>query len=512
MAHLAEVHIREGLEHSAEDIRLRAVMLQSHLESTATVLLQLKFILTSKTSTSTPSEKEENFYMQISSQFDSLISQARTAKVVSSKTVRQLEELKSRCLTLDSSTTPTIEVTEQSGVDVFSSAVQMGRIVLKLFVDGGETGNITTQAISTTLKSGQSSISSLGSKLQATTHHLHSFYDLTINLSQAVEFQTPPSDPPWKLLAQRMKAADADLAAREVEMSQLKDEIAEKNTTLAMKEKIAGEMGVKLEVLEKRVNDSTGRRERVKELEEASVSAKAKERDLLQKLTRLQSELQQAEAEREKWKTSAQTESPPVTSGQPSTVGISSQIGTSQSSLQQISYLKSEIKTLQSCIRYLRTAAHTQSISNSLDFLSNPITPAAPSLPTAATEAKSVLKEMLNLIDQPHNRPVKLQPSSATERTRWRPAKDTTTWQVQRQREEWEEWREWRDGVAKKAALARRQRERVAASKAAGNLRGGHRSEMQMQLPGKISSGKGLKIVDPSEWDKVQQTLGGLAR
>ena len=509
MAHLAEVHISESLEHYADDIQLRAMMMQSHLENTATALLHLKSIYDSKIlSSGVGTEEEEDLAIQFSSRIESLVSQARSARVVSSKSVRQLGDLKSRCVTLDPSTVPIVKQSEQSGADLVSVANKLGNLSLKLFAEEAQTEVITVQTISTALQSGQSSLSSISSKLQATTTHLHTFYNLTTSLSHAVEFPVPPSNPPWKLLAQQMKAANADLAAREIEMSRLKDEMAEKNTMLAMKEKLAEEMGVKLEVFEKRVGESSERRARLRELEEASAIAKAKEKDLLNKLSRLQSELQQADAEREKWKSNLQTKPSSFQPGQPPILSIPSETVTSQFSLQQISSLKSEIKTLQSCIRYLRTAAHTQNVSDSLDFLSTPITPAAPAPRIVQTEAKDVLKEMLGLIAQPDSQVIKLQSRSATERLHWKPAKDTMTWQIQRQREEWEEWREWRDGVAKKAALARRQKERIAASRAGADLKERiPMAKLQMHLPGKTGSGEMVKILDPAEWDDVQQTL-----
>lgn len=510
MAHLAEIHISESLEHHADHMHMRSVMLQSHLENTAAALMQVKSICDSKiTLASIGDQEEEDLSIHITSRIDSLVSQARSAKVISSKAVRQLEELISRCVTLNPSTTPTVEQSEHSGADLCTAAVQLGYSTLELLAEEAQIETSTAQALSTTLQSGQFSLSSITSKLQATTTHLHSFYNLTTNLTQAVEFPAPPSDPPWKLLAQHVKEANADLVAREVEMSQLKDEVAGKNTALAVKEQIAEEMGVKLEVLEKRVGESTGRKERVKELEEASVIAKAKEQDLHDKLTRLQSELQQAEADREKWKTSIQTKSPSVDPGHPPLAGSSGQRGTSQASLLRVSALELEIKALQSCIRYLQTAAHTRNVSDSLEFLSQPITSVAPGPPKVKTEAKGVIREMLGLIAQPNNQPVKLQTLSATERNRWRPAKDTTAWQIQRQKEDWEEWREWRDDVAKKAALARRHRKRVAASGAAGNLKDPvPLAKLQVQLPKKIGSGKAIDIVDATEWEDIQQTLG----
>ena len=509
MAHIVDIHINDTLEHHADDMHMRAMILQSHLESTAAALSHVKSIYNSKMGPESQ-EDEDDLADQVFRRIDSLVSQTRSAKVVSSKTARGLEDLKSRHITLDPSTANTVEQAEQSGADLCSAAVRMGHSTFELFAQDDSNETTSVMALTTALQSGQSSLSLIASKLQIATSHLQAFYNLTTNLSQAVEFPVPSSNPPWKLLAQHMKAANADLAAREVEMSQLKDEVVEKNTALAIKEKIAEEMGVKLEVLEKRVGESSGRRERIKELEEASVLAKAQEKDLLQKLTRLQSESQKAEAEREKREASMPAKTVSIDPGQPPMAGISSQAEISQSTLLRISSLEAEIKSLQSCIRYLRNANFSRNVSDSLDFLSTTVAPVPPRASRVATEAKGVLKEMLSLVAGPNNQPVKLQSLPATERVRWRPARNTTAWQVRRQREEWEEWREWRVDVAEKAASARRQREKVAAFKTADKLiQPVQLSSLQTQLP--VISGRGgtTKNVEIPEWEDTQHISAG---
>ena len=514
MAHLAEVHISENLEHFADQICLRATMIQSHIDNTAIALLRLQSIVEEKIgSSNSVSEEDEISSMQISSKIDSLVSQARSAKVVSSKAVRQLEDLKSRCVTLDPSTLPTVDVSEQSGAELVTLTTDLGINILKLSVGEAQVDSISPHAIFAHLQTGPSSLSSISSKLQATATNLHTFYNLTTSLSQAVEFPAPPSNPPWKQLALSMKAANADLAGRELEMSRLKDEMTEKNTALAMKDKVAEEMGVKLEVLEKRAGESGERREKVRELEEAATTFKYREQDLQTRLSHLESSLQHAESERDKWQATAQTKQISQISGEPTSTSINPS-ATSEFSLRQISALTSEIDILQSTIRYLQSTTHASTLSSSLSFLSNPLT-ASPPPRQIQKEAKDVLKEMLSLATQSENQLIKLQPRPAAERLRWRPAKETATWQLQRQREDWEEWREWRDAVAKKAAWERRQRDRVAAAakaKLEGTSREGRRNvplaKLQVRKPGKGMVGGGeVHIVEPGEWEEVQQAL-----
>ncbi len=499
ISHLAEVHIGEDLLHYAEEINMRATMMQSYLENSATALSHMKSVAEAKVArTSIESDEENADYDEFVRKMDALISQTRSAKVISSKSIRQLQDLKSRSLTLEPSTLSIVEAVQDATSEFSSFSRTTGISVLQILIEEAREVPVTYEVLLD-----QTPFASLAAKLHAATGQLQAFYNLTSSLTQTIEFPSPPPPPPWKLLAQNMRAATADLVSRESELVRLKDEVAEKNTALAMKEKIAEEMGVKVEVLEKRVGEAGGRREKVRELEAAVEAAVSREKQLLGKLTSLQNELQSLEAEREKWKMSY-----PVTA-HASQLGQDTNATTSAASLRQIDSLKAEIKALQSSIRYLRSASYNHTLSSTYDFISKPLVPAQPHPSHIQSEAKDVLKEMLNLVSQPATQVIRLQPRGKAERLRWRPARETSNWKVQNQKEEWEEWREWRDGVAKKSATSRKEEERRrdARTRAAARRREPLAS-VQVQLPGKMGSGREVKIVRPGEWEGLEEALG----
>ena len=498
MEHLAEVHITEDLEHYADDVNMRASMMQSNLENAAAALSHLKTIAEARVSLAGTDDEEDGAYDEFTRKIDSLISQTRSAKVISSKAIRQLEDLKSRSLTLEPSTAPTVEISQNATSDLASSVRSIGIAILGNLHEEGRTVPVTYEELVA-----QASFSSLFSKLQSATGNLQIFYNLTSSLTQAVEFPSPPPPPPWKILAQNMRQATADMAARELELARLTDEVAENNTTLAMREKVAEEMSVKIEVLEKRVGESGGRRERVRELEAIIEAARWKENDLVTKLAQAQGELRNLETEREKWMQAPQL-APPTPNGQ-ATIAPS----TSQASLREIDSLKAEIKTLQSSIRYLRSATHKQTLSTAYEFLSTPITHIEAPPPLIETETKDLLKEMLNLVSDTDNGTVRLQPREKGDRLRWRPSRETSQWKIQKQKEEWEEWRSWRDNVAKKSARDKRERERIreARNKTTDKNREAL-ATLQIQLPEKIHTLQPVTIVRPGEWEDVEKALG----
>ena len=499
MSHLAEVHIEEDLAHYADEVNMRATLMQSYLENSATALSHIKSVSEAKISTTSIESDEENTdYEEFVRKIDALILQTRSAKVISSKSIRQLQDLNSRSLTLEPSTLSPVETAQHAASEFSSSTRMAGMSVLQLLTE--ENPNVT---VSYEVLLNHMPFASLATKLHTATGQLQTFYNLTSSLTQTAEFPSPPPLPPWKLLAQNMRAATADMLAREAELARLKDEVAEKNTTLAMKEKLAEEMGVKVEVLEKRVGESGGRREKVRELEATVEAAAFKEKDLFGKLNYLQNELRNLEAEREKWRQSPQVAAPTSRPGQ------SAATTTSQAFLRQIDTLKSEIKALQSSIRYLRSTSYNDTLSSTYRFLSAPLVPAQPLPSQIQTEARDVLKEMLNLVSQSENQIVQLQPRNKADRLRWRPARETNSWKVQNQKEEWEEWREWRDGVARKSAMSKKEDERRREARSKNGTREREPlARVQVQLPGKMGLGHETKIARPGEWEELEEALG----
>ena len=516
MSHLAEVHLGEDLVRYADEVNMRATMMQSNLENSATALSHIKSLSEANVSTASIESDEENMdYERFLRKIDALISQTRSAKVITNKSIRQLEDLKSRSLTLEPSTLSTVE-TVQNAVSEFSTNTRTaGLSLMQLLSEEARNAPVTYEILSDRIPFGP-----LAAKLQSANGQLQNFYNLTGSLIQTVEFPSPPPPPPWKLLAQSMRAATADMVARDSELARLKDEVLEKNTTLAMKEKITEEMGVKVEVLEKRVGESSGRREKVRELEAAAEAAVVKEKDLFSKLTYLQHELRGLEAEREKWKQSPQIAAPTSQLNQETAAAAS------PATLRQIDRLKTEVEALQSSVRYLRSASYNHTLSLNHNFISEPLLPPPRPPSPIHTEAKDVLKEMLTLVSQPASQVIRLPRRDKADRLRWRPARETSTWHVQSQKEEWEEWKEWRDGVASKWIASQKEEERKKEARTMTKVKNPAASarekreplaRAQVQLPGSGSgsgggggkeSGHEIKIVRPGEWERLEDALG----
>ena len=505
MTHLGEVHVTDGLEQHADEVQMCASMLGSHFESAAAALGRVKIMSQQKAISRDDGADDENA-QELLDKIDNLLSQIRSAKVISSKAIRHLEDLRSRSLTLEQTTLPTIKQTQSSAADVSHSIQSMGLSLTNLMNEEGRTNPFTFSEIFTALSPDHSPLSDLSTRSNTSIAQLQTFCGMTSSLTQTVEIPSPPPPPPWQLLAQKLRDEAAASTTQEAEVARLKDEMQERTTALAMRDRFVEEMTVKVEVLEKRVGESGGRREHVKELETAVQVSRAKERELLSKLSALQKDLQALEGEREKWKKTPTA--PTATIGGP-VQDANANAPPSASAMAQIQRLKNDISTLQSTIRYLQRQSHATHLDSSLAFLNEPLLAPRPPPPSLLqSEARDVLKEMLHHVTQPENQMVKLNVPERSERLKWRPVKETPAWQTSTMREEWEAWREWKNDVSKRAAHKAKPSQESKALKVPYDVL----AQMQVEIPqikGMTKSQTGeVRIVSPGEWENIQ----GIAR
>ncbi|KAL8708519.1 MAG: hypothetical protein Q9220_006571 [cf. Caloplaca sp. 1 TL-2023] len=445
MTHLAEVHINDNLESYAADVHARALLMQGQLESALIALSHTKSTVESKIAESgADDDGNTGDFEELKQKTDSLVSQMRSAKSTAGKALRQLNEMQSRSLTLDPTTLPSIEQSQASITELSEATRYGGQSIFNRLNEGGDSTTLTSRDL---ISSSESPFSSLASKIQSSSLHLHKFYDLTATLNHAVEFNTMSHYPPWHLLAEKLASETITLASRENEIAKLCNEAQDKSTTLALRDKSLEELSVKLETLEKRASESGGRRERLRELENVIGTAKEREIQLVSDVNRLRSERNDLRTQRESWMLKPEANQDSSTVANAPKVSMET---TSEASLAHISSLEKEINHLQAAIRHLRKTSYTHNISTAHDFLSKPLIPQISPQEQRArlkqSEAKSIVSELLRLASDPANGVPRLKERRREERLGWRPVRETCWWQVGRAKEEWEEWREWRDG------------------------------------------------------------------
>lgn len=450
LTHLAEVHVTDSLERYADDIHARAQIMQSQLESTLIALSHTKAVAEAKlTMPEMQGHDEDSDDQDLRRKSESLISQLRSAKVTVGKAIRQIDDLQSHSLTLNQTSLATIELSQTSITDLYDSVRSFGKSIARLAIEEGQSSMITAHGLLSVISTFETPFSLLLNKVQTVTTNLQTFYSLAASLTSTVEFTSDTHVPPWQILADTLASDNIASASREYEISQLQEENRDKRTELALRDKSLEELQVKLETLEKRASESSGRRERVRELENIVQMAKERELELVKTVNRLRSERNELRSQCESSATTigGQQGAPTNTDGlaRPSEAS-------SEGSIARISSLEKEIETLQAAIRHLRSTSYSHTISSAWSFLDKPLVP-QPSPQEQRTklkqsEARSVVSELLRLATDPANGVVRLRTRGSGGRFGWRPIKETCSWQFSRAKEEWEEWREWRDHVA----------------------------------------------------------------
>lgn len=509
MSHLAEVHIPESLASYADDVHMRALVMQSHLENTATALAASK----SMVKAIVPNKGDEDELAEhFARKADAIISHVRSAKVVVGKAVRSLEDLKARSLSLMPDTIQSFEQCEVGTMELASFSRRMGEDLHDLLHEEGRSEPFTYIEVQSTIYKTTSALfqtsesdlfSTFSHKLRNLTNSLADLAALTSDLSNTLEFER--ATPPWILRSQALKSTRVVPVDTAEEMRRLKDESHERARLVAMRDQTLEEYSVKIELLESRMRDAAKKNERITELEHRIEEAKKRSAELSETVETQNRELTTMEADRERWKKIAGDVKAigEVASG--SKAGQERAVATAR----EMEALKGEISSLQAAIRYLREDNRRLRLSEpqNLDWLDAPlIKPKSKEeqrKELILAEGQDVFNELLNLTTTATLYDLNRMPKN---RLAWRPAKSTPQWHVAKQKEDYECWKSWQETVL--------QRSKAVAS-ANGQRRIGKRgralAKIELRLPdleGKSLTGGEVEIVDPGDFENFRGRLG----
>lgn len=512
MSHLAEVHISNDLESYADDVHMRAVVMQSYLESAASALNATRIIVQT-TIQSKGDEDLDELAQHFAKKAEAVISSTRSAKVIASKAVRSLEDLKSRSLSLNTNTVSLFEQCEEASQELAKFTRQVGIDLLNLLHEEGRVEPLTYievqstiyQTTSTVLSSSESDIfSTFSNKLRILTNSLNDLAGMASDLEMTVEFERASA--PWVLRSQDLRSSRTVPIDTEEEMRRLKEELHERARLVALKDQTLEESLVKIELLESRMRDAAKKTERITELEKKIEEAKKRETDLSEAIENQNKEIIVVEADREKWRKLAGEQKAIGEIAPSSKAGQERAVATAR----EMEALKADIRSLQAAVRYLRednrrarlTEPHNQ------DWLSTPLSKPKPidtlRKELVVSEGREVLDELLNLTKSAKLYDLGSMPEN---RLTWRPAKSTPQYHVAKQRENYAAWNGWRQAVVRKGeALAARD-----ANLGIGKRRGGEfAAKVHFSLPemhGKGFQGE-VEIVQPGEFDELRERLG----
>ncbi|KAI9824593.1 MAG: hypothetical protein M1832_001683 [Thelocarpon impressellum] len=317
MSHLAEVHLAENLESYADCIHMRVLLVQSHLDNTASALSHIKKMVQGRVVAQ--DGDDDDLAVLFNKQIDSLASYARGAKVVVGKTVRALEELKDRSLSLPAATSDAdpFEQVERTSQGLMDYVLQLGHALASLVSEEGRVAPPTYAEIRGEIRSVADAVlraeesdffTAFSSRVVALTNQLHELNGLAADLPKTVEFERQRA--PWIARSEEMKAATAQAAEREHEIKRLRDELLKRAKHIAVQDKALEEQKVKVELLEARMTDAGKNNQKLDDLHAALKAGKDRERDLSEAIEAQVKELRQLERERESLRQTAGDRAP----------------------------------------------------------------------------------------------------------------------------------------------------------------------------------------------------------
>ncbi|OAA59451.1 dynactin [Cordyceps fumosorosea ARSEF 2679] len=512
MSHLGEVHLADDAPAYADESHMKAVVVQSHLESAAISFNATRVMVERATSVD---GADEEMTQLLAKKFETVITQTRSTKVIAGKAVRALEDLKTRSLSLPPETRDLFESCQTAGEGIAVLSRRIGTALHTLFTqDEGRTDPFTHSDVQNAIHAAVLEVtfcseSDMFSQYLLQLRNLQALVSeavgLATDLSQTREFDVSPA--PWKLRSQELKALKAVPIDAEEELRRLKEEHGEARRTIAQRDEHLSTAALKIETLESRMRDAQTNVERIHALQqdlEASTEQAASLKDDIEKQDR---ELKMLESERDKWKKVA-SDSRAYADGA-GAAGNKAGQERAVATAREMDALKNEIESLQSAVRYLREDNRRARLTEqqNYDWLAEPL-----KKPTSAAEQRKALviaegKDALSeLVKMTSSAGIFNYGSIPKDRLAWRSAKTTPQYHAAKQTEDFAAWKSWQDSVARKSESI--------ALPALGVAVDGSRlrpvARLQIRLPGpdgkmlKSGTRSRVQIVGSREWDVLQ--------
>jgi dynactin 1 len=458
MTHLSELHLRDGVESYAEEVLMKTLLMQSNLETTAAALLTAKTAILRAIPPSEDSDDEISSFVE---KTDTVMMQARGAKVIVGKIIRALQELKVRSLALTSETQPNFEACQDTTENLTVSMRTLGLAIHQGIHEEDRPSPFGLSDLLTVVRDFNASqynatdadvFAPLQAKMKKLHERLTDIYSVASDLSMTVEFERP--QPPWVLRSKELKDSTVVSASAEQEISALKREIHERATALKMRDQTLDESNVKIELLEARMYDVSKKANKITELEKAIEEAKAFERKMARKMEEKMLINAKLEEERDRWmRKAAEMKTNDSSAGDLKQGGIDL-VGTSA----EMDRLQGDIKVLESTVRYLRQQnrrKRSEEAAQATSWLQQPLLFPPPKEELALKEkAQESFEALEKLAELPKTaKPLLLEGVlQRPERLKWRPMKSTPQYRLCEMEMQWLETSEplklgWHGGL-----------------------------------------------------------------
>jgi dynactin 1 len=416
MRHIAEVYLTSGLDAFAEEVIMRAQLVQGSLENTVTVLTAAKDEIHQSVIHPTPEGEPEQ---QISEEFhlfernaDSTLGSIRSAKVIAGKFLQVLRDMKSRSLSLNPEHITKLDRLRDAVNFAYEQFRSTGIAVhghIALQHEKTDADEITFEELHSVIQN-----SSLDSEtndifyrsqnnLRSASAILNEMVDAAGDFTQLVEFEKAP--PPWIVKNKELAGRKVLSAAAEDEIRNLKRDLQERATQLRVRQQEMEEVGMKVELLEKRNKEAQTKLERMTELEKMVEEGANREQDWERRFEDKETHVKKIEEERDNWMRKV-AEGTVVINSMGAKGHERSGSGTGDlliGSKLEMERLRGEIKLLEDANRYLRSQIRKSKQDElvgleSNSWLSTPLKKqASVKSDSAVADAKAVLRNIAML-------------------------------------------------------------------------------------------------------------------
>jgi len=306
MKHLSELYLGSGLETFAEEVLMRALLVQNNLENTATILTAARNDILQFAPPSPNAEDEDSIIFMRNS--DSTLTGLRSAKVIAGKLHHVLRDMKVRNLSLSADTLSDFEKCNERSSALLDYFQTLGKAVTNFLHQEDPPVAIEFSTVLIAMRRTSSeyfetknadTFAPALNNLRGLNDRLADLSNMASDLSQLTEFEKP--SPPWILRSKELQDRKAISAVAEEEIKVLKRDIQERATTLKMRQQQLEEAKMKIELLDARNKEANKKLDRIIELEKDIAAAAERERSFEKAMEKQIETAQRLEEERDRW-------------------------------------------------------------------------------------------------------------------------------------------------------------------------------------------------------------------
>ena len=410
-----------------------------------------------------PSDDDEDS-VDFDRKIDQLGRVARTMKVMCGKLMTELEKKRRAYSCMNETAWPLFTNVEGRAATVHEYTQQLCQIVLNYLNDIEPDEELSYSGLLASLDENNDDVlSTLMRNLKTLHDEIESLLSKANEVTPGLAFESQPA--PWIIRAKEIRNQRITSNEVQEELAQSARRNHELTSRIAEKERAIEDITIRAQLAEKRVRDNKSREGQDKVLREEIEELKSEKSELEAQLSEARSELARLQDESSKDKDELITLQRQATERALNGAAVAPNTrqidpATSDAMSAHVSALLAEVAGLEATVRHLRWENRELSIPISktkfkaatqawLDpsHLRPPKSRQRTKAMLAQQQQKNALDTLLDISNSMNMRPVRLRDTWHKD-DKWRPARETTRWQVLRQKEELEAWNGLRDTAA----------------------------------------------------------------